>query len=69
MMKFPIGTKVSIFEKDGFETEDGEIIRYEGKVVCIRYKNASERGILKIPSPKIDIILTTKGNNLNKYKV
>ena len=68
-IELPIGTHVNIFEKDGFETQTGKIIGYEGKFVYVKFNNCSKSGILKIPTPRIEISLTTKSNSLDEYLV
>lgn len=64
-MKFPIGTKVSIFEKDGFETEDGIIAMYDGDWIYVRCKEKT----LRLKNPRINISFTTRGNSLKQYEV
>lgn len=69
-MLLPAGTKVNLFEKDGFETVEGIIVGYEGEDTYI-IKSKLIRGpfvFYKIKKPKIDINLTTKGNSLEKYR-
>lgn len=67
--KLPARTRVEVFEKDGYETISGTVLGYEGNCILIGYKNANESGTLKIPCPRVEIRLTTRGNDLEQYKV
>lgn len=65
MTEFPIGTKVNVFERDGFETAEGKILKYEDGFVFIKCK----KFVLKLKKFNTDITFTTAGNSLSQYKV
>lgn len=69
-MGLPLGTKVDVFERDGYETVEGTVWGYEGKYILVRYKNENSDGweTLKIPSPKVEVRITIRGNSLEQYK-
>jgi len=67
-MRFPIGTKVNVFEREGFETITGKITKYQGNFVYVKWKHCGGNGVLKIPNPKVDINFTAKGNDLHQYE-
>lgn len=66
-----VGVEVTIFEKDGFETETGIISNVKDGFLYLEYSNCIESGTLKIPinSVKLEVNLTTKANSLNRYKI
>lgn len=66
-MNLPIGTKVDLFERDGFETESGTIIKCSNGFLYIKCKDTEEENIYKIKNPKVS--LTTRGNSLEKYLI
>ncbi len=66
-----IGAKINVFEREGYETEEGNIINIDNDILYIKWKNASEKGIMRIPINSIkefEINIFTKANNLDKYK-
>jgi len=60
-----LGKKVDIFERDGFETDEGRVIAVKGDTYTIK----CGAKIYKIPKPSISISLTTRGNSLEQYLI
>lgn len=70
-MLLPTGTRINLFEKDGYELVEGIIVGYEGEDTYI-IKSKFINGpfvFYKVKKPKIDINLTTRGNSLEKYRI
>jgi len=57
--------KVNVFERDGYETDEGKIVAIEGDIYTIKCGDKTYR----IPKPTIEISLTARGNSLEKYLV
>jgi len=72
LSQLPIGTEIDIYEYDGYESENGKIIRIENDYVVIKCKNASGERTLKLKNSNVnrfEISVTTKANELSKYEV
>jgi len=66
-MKLEIGDKVDLFEKDGFETDSGKIIHLDSDFVYVKGKIGKYK--ISHKSMSKQLVFTTKGNSLEKYKL
>ena len=68
-----VGTKLNVFEREGFETERGEIVGYKDDCVIVKVQNQCQidhpyQFTLKIPLRSITVSIFTRGNSLSQYK-
>jgi len=74
-MKFneiPIGTKVNLFDREGWDTEEAVVLEIKENGIVFGYKNKSRKGKYFIPFTSIlsrSINIYIKKNDLNGYEI
>jgi len=61
-----VGTKVDLFERDGFETKSGRIVQVNDDFIMVKCKKEVYK--LKRSQFKVEVRLTTRGNSLDQYR-
>lgn len=67
----PIGSKIDLFEREGYESETGTVLGIEDGCLILKFSNKMEKGKFRIPKGAclLRATLNTRGNNLDMYKV